>query len=244
MSFISSMLIELTQLISARGYFELDDILLNTLGAWAGYLIFALFYYSLFAVKRRAREETLLHLAAHPEGYNNTWSRFFSRAALFGIQLLPMVVMLLIIFGFSSDTGEMSADLSGIITEKIVRVINRVCSLDMTYEEVVTTANGYEIYVRKGAHMTEYALLALSVSVFLYCRRLKVGWTFFVTEMFVLFTAWLDEWYQTGVRGRNGSLADVLIDGSGALLMLLFLWLCLCLYRRSAAKKTRWVNRK
>ncbi len=244
MAFITSMLIELTQLISARGYFELDDILLNTTGAWVGYLIFALFYYSLLAVKRRAREETLLHLTAHPTGYDNTWSRFFSRAALLGIQLLPMVIMLLIIFGFSSDKGEMSANLSGIVTEKIVRVINRVFTLDMTFEEVAATADGYELYVRKGAHMTEYALLALSVSVFLYCRRLKAGWTFVVTELFVLFIASLDEWYQTGVRGRNGSPADVLIDGSGALLMLLFLWLCLCLYRRSAAKKTQRVNRK
>ncbi len=244
MAFITSMLIELMQLISARGYFELDDILLNTVGAWAGYLVFALFYDSLLAVKRRAKEETLLHLASHPEGYNNTWSRFFSRAALFGFQLLPMVIMLLIIFGFSSDTGEMSANLSDIVTEKIVYVINRVCSLDMTYEEMAATAADYEFYVRKGAHLTEYALLALSVSVFLYCRRLKAGWTFIVTELFVLFIASIDEWYQTGVKGRNGSPSDVLIDGSGALLMLLFLWLCLCLYRRSAAKKTRRVNRE
>jgi len=238
MAFITSMLIELTQLITARGFFELDDILLNTAGAWAGYLVFALFYYSLLAVRRRAREETLLHLASHPKGYSSAWSRFFSRAALFGIQLLPMIIMLLVIFGFSSDTGEASGNLSGIVTEKIVLIVDHMFSLDMTYEEVATTADSYELYVRKGAHMTEYALLALSASVFLYCRRLKAGWTFVVTELFVLFIASLDEWYQTGVSGRQGRPADVLIDGFGALLMLLFLWLCLCLYRRSAARKT------
>ncbi|MFT3985592.1 MAG: VanZ family protein [Lachnospiraceae bacterium] len=244
MAFITSMLIELTQLLTARGFFELDDILLNTIGAFAGYLVFVLFYYSLLALRRRAREETLLHLASHPGGYSNAWSLFFSRAALVGIQLLPMAVMLLVIFGFSSDTGEISANLSGIVTEKIVRIINRMFSLDMTYEEVAAAADSYELYVRKGAHMTEYALLALSAAVFLYCRRLKAGWTFLITELLVLFVAIFDEWYQTGVSGRHGSNTDVLIDCTGALLMLLFLWLCLCLYRRSAAKKTVRVHRK
>ncbi len=37
---MASILIELTQLITHRGFFELDDILLNTLGALIGYAFF------------------------------------------------------------------------------------------------------------------------------------------------------------------------------------------------------------
>lgn len=232
MAFITSMFIEISQLITARGFFELDDILLNTAGAWAGYIVFVLFYYSLLAVRLRAREETLLNAISHPKVEHTAWSQFFSRTALFGIQILPLAIMILVIFGFSSDPGETSGNMSGIVTEKLVQVVNRLFSLDMTNKEVETAAIGYEHYVRKCAHMTEYALLALSTAVFLYCRKLKAGLTFIVTELFILFIAVLDEWYQTGVSGRQGSFFDVVIDGCGALLMLLFLWLCLCLYRR------------
>lgn len=45
LAFIVSMLIEMMQLLTHRGFFELDDILLNTFGAWIGYLV--VYFFSL-----------------------------------------------------------------------------------------------------------------------------------------------------------------------------------------------------
>ncbi|MDK8190741.1 VanZ family protein [Paenibacillus sp. UMB7766-LJ446] len=38
--------VEVTQLITRLGSFDVDDIMLNTVGAWIGYIGFALFLYS------------------------------------------------------------------------------------------------------------------------------------------------------------------------------------------------------
>lgn len=43
LGFIISLIIESAQLITHRGYFELDDIILNTLGTFIGYLIYSFF---------------------------------------------------------------------------------------------------------------------------------------------------------------------------------------------------------
>lgn len=227
MAFIISMLIELSQLLTARGFFELDDILLNTAGAWIGYFAFFLFYSSLYALRRRVREET------GPSSTEKTgWNQFADKAALIGIQLLPILVMLAVIFGFSSDTAEESGALSTVLTGKIMTVAEQVLSLDMTEAQKVQAVEKYEGIVRKGAHMFEYALLACSTVIFLYCRKMKAGIAFLITEGFILVTASMDEWYQTGISGRSGSPSDVMIDMLGASLMLFVLWICLILYRK------------
>ena len=38
--FLASLAIETTQLLTGRGQFNVDDLFLNTLGAWLGYLLF------------------------------------------------------------------------------------------------------------------------------------------------------------------------------------------------------------
>ena len=42
LGFLTSLIIELLQLVSGRGVFQTDDIITNTMGALAGYLLFAL----------------------------------------------------------------------------------------------------------------------------------------------------------------------------------------------------------
>ena len=46
LGFVISIIIESAQLITHRGYFELDDILLNTLGTIIGYLIYSFFSFA------------------------------------------------------------------------------------------------------------------------------------------------------------------------------------------------------
>ena len=75
--------------------------------------------------------------------------------------------------------------------------------------------------VRKAAHLTEYAVLALLV-----CRGLR-GWieaswrrVALVLALAMLFAAG-DEFHQSFVASRTASLGDVLLDCSGALLGLM-----------------------
>src|SRR5256886_14456423 len=76
--------------------------------------------------------------------------------------------------------------------------------------------------VRKGAHLTEYAILAaLGSRAFTRARRLTpptAGWLAFGISL-----AWatLDEWHQAFLPSRTSSATDVGIDGAGAAVALI-----------------------
>lgn len=73
-------------------------------------------------------------------------------------------------------------------------------------------------YVRKAAHVTEYMLLAMSVSLPLYVYRIRgIGLTFFAGSFCIAFAA-LDEYHQSFVKGRVADWHDVLIDSIGILI--------------------------
>lgn len=68
----------------------------------------------------------------------------------------------------------------------------------------------WDYVLRKGAHMTEYAILA----VLLVRATGSYAWAFAVAVAY----AGSDELHQTFVRGRHGSPVDVGIDAVGALI--------------------------
>ena len=204
LAFITSTSIELVQLVTRRGYFELDDIVLNTAGALLGYMFFALFYYSFRALTHRVREK-------------NSRENVFLIAM---VQLLPVLIMVLIIFSFSSEDGNESGAVSESLTEKMIICVDRALSLDMTDAQVDQVVDNLEKGIRKTAHMVEYALLALFTVVFLYCRKMKLMPAMLTTELFVILIGACDEWNQSHIDGRYGNPVDVLIDACGALVML------------------------
>lgn len=77
----------------------------------------------------------------------------------------------------------------------------------------------WDTLVKKGGHMAGYALLAAAYARGLEDRP-KALW---LAWIFAVIYALTDEWHQTFVPGRHGSLLDVLIDGTGAGLGLLAL---------------------
>ena len=82
--------------------------------------------------------------------------------------------------------------------------------------------------VRKAAHFTEYALLALLAARALVAssqRVLRRGW-FLISLLLVVAYALLDEYHQSFVATRTASVYDSLIDMSGGLSALLIyaLW--------------------
>jgi VanZ family protein len=73
----------------------------------------------------------------------------------------------------------------------------------------------WDYVLRKGAHMTEYAILA----VLLVRATGSLAWAFAFTVAY----AASDEVHQLFVRGRHGSPVDVAIDSVGALIGLTLL---------------------
>jgi len=86
------------------------------------------------------------------------------------------------------------------------------------------TAGFIEFFLRKGTHFSVFALLAFSwFRVFSHHMGFAVAlpWSAFASVM----TAALDEWHQTFSPDRAGLVADVLLDASGSVTMLLIITL-------------------
>jgi VanZ family protein len=81
--------------------------------------------------------------------------------------------------------------------------------------------------VRKAAHFSEYAVLALlAARAFLGSSRKKLRRRWFIAALaLVIVYSLSDEYHQTFVPTRTGSIYDSLIDMSGGLTALLFFML-------------------
>lgn len=130
----------------------------------------------------------------------------------------PLLVWMALIFFFS--TGELSAG----NTSRIVRPLI-LWLFPGTSEE---TLNLVHFFVRKGAHFTEYAVLALlAARVFLSSSQTPLRRHWFTCSLaLVVLYALSDEFHQTFVPSRTGSIYDSMIDITGGLtaLLLLMLW--------------------
>ena len=90
----------------------------------------------------------------------------------------------------------------------------------------LATIGAVQLLMRKGAHLTEYAVLGA-----LLLRALGSGGARLAGKY--LFGAWgvavmwaaLDEFHQAFVASRTGSPVDVMIDAAGALIGLTIYWL-------------------
>ena len=85
----------------------------------------------------------------------------------------------------------------------------------------------FDLLVKKGGHFLAYAILALLVQRAWQPGAASWGWALGLTAVYAI----SDELHQTFIPGRFGSLADVLIDTSGALTALL-----IAHYRSSASR--------
>ena len=131
---------------------------------------------------------------------------------------LYMCVTLLwvfVIFSFSLQNGEESGQLSGGIVSWVVETfsLTRFMELDTIH-----------FLIRKMAHFTEYFILGMFTVLTLlqtqFSKKCMIG------TLFCVIIASFDETIQLFVGGRAGQLKDVLLDSTGALCGILFLFLC------------------
>lgn len=153
---------------------------------------------------------------------------------LHSLAFLPAILLMILIFSFSAAPGENSSELSDGLSYKIV---NAVGNLPFTgWSEVTKRELAEKLHtpLRKGAHFSEYALLAVlwvaPLGFFFQRGRMRVA------GLICVMYACTDEWHQLFIPGRDGNLTDVLIDSLGVLAGL-SLWYLVYGRRQVAYKK-------
>ena len=140
----------------------------------------------------------------------------------------PAILMMCVIYSFSAQTGDVSGALSYKISYQIVETKNEILASGKSLEQLSQEAAGIEFYVRKAAHMTEYCLLAISISFPIYVYGVRGIWLMLLAGFVCVGFAGLDEYHQSFVGGRTPAVRDVCIDSCGAfigiILVQLFCW--------------------
>ncbi len=120
------------------------------------------------------------------------------------------------IFAFSSAEAVESARSSSGLSMFLVRTDNVLFGKHWSEEEILLYAQKIEGSVRKAAHVTEYLALACSVGFFLLTRKVTGLLLVPAVVIFTTLYAASDEFHQTFVTGRSGSVSDVVVDSLGA----------------------------
>ena len=159
------------------------------------------------------------------------------------LSFLPAIVMMCIIFSFSSQDGVDSGSLSHEVSVKIVEVGNEVLQKGLSDWEIDEVATKIEYPVRKVAHMTEYFLLAVAVSFPFYVYGLRGFPLMLVAGAICVGFACGDEYHQSFVDGRGPSVRDVGIDSigvfAGIITVRIFCWIVLAPSRMLGKLKFR-----
>lgn len=131
------------------------------------------------------------------------------------IKLLCIIICMITIFNFSSDSKEKSSKKSD---KLIVSVTEKFLRKKLSNKEKEKYISKYVFYVRKSAHFTLYFILGLLIISFLREFIPLDKKTIIITVILVLIYACSDEIHQMFIPGRSGELRDVLIDTLGGLI--------------------------
>lgn len=127
------------------------------------------------------------------------------------------IAWMLLIFYMSAQTGTSSSGMS----DRICDVIGRIIVSGYDSKSAVWQAEfiaSISFYIRKAAHMTEYAILGILWLLLLKTWGLKIRRAFFFSVMISILYAATDEAHQLLVAGRAGQIRDVAIDSVGVLI--------------------------
>lgn len=121
------------------------------------------------------------------------------------------------IFLFSAQPGDDSSRLSSGFIQNILALLSRITGAESADMERMLSI--LSTPVRKGAHVTEYIVLYLSLALAMYVSNLRRCRWIGLSMVITFFYACTDEFHQTFVPGRAGRFTDVMIDCTGALIL-------------------------
>lgn len=147
------------------------------------------------------------------------------------LYFLPAFIIMFLIFWASNDPA--SGEKSDFITKFIWQIITYIFGIKPEYYQEMSTS----YLVRKIAHITEYAILNISIYFGIY-KNAKIKFSYkniIIAALLSLLYSISDEIHQSLVPGRVGTYKDVLIDMSGILILSLLIkrWLDLKLSNHS-----------
>lgn len=125
--------------------------------------------------------------------------------------------MAIVIFGFSKQNGDESSGISEKIATFLVEQADHMGMITLTDENRAVYVEKLQFPIRKGAHMTEYAVFGMLIFLALTVDGLMLRLRFYMTIFLVFIFACSDEIHQLYVPGRSGKFFDVCIDMLGCL---------------------------
>lgn len=150
------------------------------------------------------------------------------------INIILIIIWMFTIFNFSNQNGQASSGLSDKIIIKIVEIIK---SKTISNEEKEYFISKYKFIVRKIAHFTAYFILGLLTTILLLDLKGPTKNIFIYLLLFNFLYACTDEFHQRFISGRNGNFIDVLIDTSGALFAITFIYIFYFVKKKHFATK-------
>ena len=144
------------------------------------------------------------------------------RTLLKPLSFIPALLLMYMIFSFSAQPGEVSAQMSYKVSYKIVQAADYIFDAGLEEWQIGEWANKIHFITRKLAHMTEYFALAVAVSFPLYVYGLHGILLMLVAGLICVGFACGDEYHQAFVAGRGPSVKDVCIDSVGVFFGIIF----------------------
>lgn len=144
------------------------------------------------------------------------------RKTAFYLNILLSITIMVIIFLFSTESGEISANRSGSLKESLLNLLSPVLP------DVII--NFLDRYIRQIAHFTLYFALGLTSSmavregfVLYYPKKTSILRICAIALVICVLYAISDEFHQYFVPGRSCRFIDVIIDTAGASLSITIL---------------------
>jgi len=159
------------------------------------------------------------------------------------ISWIPAVVIIIMIFLYSSKPADDSNASSLKIADKIFTMYEKITQTQYSGEEKLYIMGNINHIVRKSAHFCEYTILSIAFAFHLlvigtWRKRLII-----LPILLSFLNASIDEFHQTFVQGRAGMFKDVALDTLGAATgSVLFTLIAIGVVKLTSRKKTRMIN--
>lgn len=142
-----------------------------------------------------------------------------------------VVIIMLVIFAFSSQPYERTMKTSNTIVEPVKNAVidiqNKTFETEKEEKSYIRVLKAkLDKVVRKTAHIALFA--ALAVFVYIWLKSLGVGDAdaIVLTLVICALYAGCDEWHQSFVKGRTPQFIDVCVDEFGSVLSVTLIRLC------------------
>lgn len=130
------------------------------------------------------------------------------------IKLIIVILCMVIIFSFSTDTGAESNKKSDGV---IISICKTFIKHDLSTKEKEKYINKYVKLVRKSAHFLIYLILGISIISLIKEYQIINSKALLIAITISFLYACSDEIHQLFVNGRTGKIIDVLIDTLGSI---------------------------